>query len=604
VVAPNYAFATPILGGQASVGMMAIVGNTGASLAGTLSGSLAMRGTKVQPRSIAGRVEMRGFVAAAFFGPFIFLPTAASADQGTFWGSGSFASWAATADQPGFSFTDDYTHSKTTGSGDVARQLALRIGVLPNVSLQFSGTSSSLGDTSSATLGYVFATPVLGGQAAVSMSTPYGPKSGTLDATLTAGAGSLSTTRSVSVSSDVTTFGDLFPLASLKWNQGVHNFMTYVTGDIPVGPYNSRSLTNPGNGFAAIDSGGGYTYFNDQTGLEFSAVAGFTYNFINPFTHYQNGVDFHADLAAAKMLSDQVFVGPVGYIYDQVTGDSGSGALLGAFESQIFGVGPQIGFLFPIGKMAGFLNLRAYYEFGAVNRAAGWNGWLTFSIAPPDPDTTAATAPRRGSITYSKARVPPPIPLYNWTGFYIGANLGGAWASGTLSDIFTAGSVSASKSGFVGGGQLGYNYQIGSFVFGAEWVFDGTALNVSGPLGGFSAVANTNGISTLAARFGWADNNWLWYGKAGGGWAGNQETLTNGLLGIQETAFRLSTGWMMGAGIEYAFVPNWTAKLEYDYLGLNTATFNSTVVGLNADQLRLARQINMLTIGMNYKFSP
>ena len=65
------------------------------------------------------------------------------------------------------------------------------------------------------------------------------------------------------------------------------------------------------------------------------------------------------------------------------------------------------------------------------------------------------------------------LPVYNWTGFYIGANLGGAWASGTLSDSFTGGSVSASSSGVIDGGQLGYNFQNGNFVFGAELVFDG-----------------------------------------------------------------------------------------------------------------------------------
>jgi ABC-type amino acid transport substrate-binding protein len=94
--------------------------------------------------SIASRAG--SLAASAFFGTFGFLPTAALADQGTFWASGSYASWAAAADQPGFSFSDDYTHSRTTGSGDVARLIALRIGVLdPKVALQFSGTSRSFG---------------------------------------------------------------------------------------------------------------------------------------------------------------------------------------------------------------------------------------------------------------------------------------------------------------------------------------------------------------------------------------------------------------------------------------------------------------------------
>ena len=67
--------------------------------------------------------------------------------------------------------------------------------------------------------------------------------------------------------------------------------MTYVTGDLPVGDYNSASLANIGIGHGAVDSGGGYTYFDPQSGHELSAVLGFTYNLLNPSTQYQNGVD-------------------------------------------------------------------------------------------------------------------------------------------------------------------------------------------------------------------------------------------------------------------------------------------------------------------------
>ena len=85
--------------------------------------------------------------------------------------------------------------------------------------------------------------------------------------------------------------------------------MIYTMGDIPVGAYDSTRLANIGIGHGAIDGGGGYTYFNPQTGHEFSAVAGFTYNFVNTATNYQNGVDFHMDLAAAQFLSKQLFIG-------------------------------------------------------------------------------------------------------------------------------------------------------------------------------------------------------------------------------------------------------------------------------------------------------
>jgi hypothetical protein len=145
-------------------------------------------------------------------------------------------------------------------------------------------------------------------------------------------------------------------------------------------------LANLGLGHGAVDWGAGYTYLNPSTGREFSAVGGFTYNFENPDTNYQSGIDFHLDWGAAQFLSKQFFIGAVGYTYQQVTGDHGTGDVIGDFKSRVFGVGPQVGFLFPVGDRQGYLNLKGYKEFGAENRPEGWNMWLTFQIS------SAATA--------------------------------------------------------------------------------------------------------------------------------------------------------------------------------------------------------------------
>jgi hypothetical protein len=118
-------------------------------------------------------------------------------------------------------------------------------------------------------------------------------------------------------------------------------------------------------------------------------VAGFTYNLINTSTNYQNGIDFHLDWGASQFLSKQVLVGAVGYVYDQVTGDSGSGDHVGSFESRVVGIGPQIGYIFPLGDMQGYLNLKGYREFDASDRPSGFNVWLTFVISQAAP--TAAT---------------------------------------------------------------------------------------------------------------------------------------------------------------------------------------------------------------------
>ena len=115
-------------------------------------------------------------------------------------------------------------------------------------------------------------------------------------------------------------------------------------------PTNPTRLSNLGIGHGAIDAGGGYTYFNPATGHEFSGVLGFTYNFINTSTQYQNGVDMHFDWGASQFLTKQVQVGLVGYVYKEIGCDSGSGDRVGCFQSQVFGVGPQFGYVFPLSQ--------------------------------------------------------------------------------------------------------------------------------------------------------------------------------------------------------------------------------------------------------------
>ncbi|MGB8744157.1 MAG: transporter [Xanthobacteraceae bacterium] len=159
-----------------------------------------------------------------------------------------------------------------------------------------------------------------------------------------------------------------------------------------------KFLANIGIGHGAIDAGAGYTYFNPQMGHEFSAVGGFTYNLTNQATDYQNGVDFHLDMAASQFLSKQFFVGAVGYIYDQVSADRGSAPILGPIESRVAGIGPQAGYIFPVGGMQGVVNLKAYFEFDSHDRPDGWNTWVTFSISPPAPPAPSPPASRTAMI--------------------------------------------------------------------------------------------------------------------------------------------------------------------------------------------------------------
>jgi hypothetical protein len=342
-----------------------------------------------------GRQFSRSFLAVALIG-FVanaVLPNKSFADENgiSFWIPGQFGSLAALPAQPGWSFATIYYHTSVKAGGAVAAGREITIGQVPrtanvnlNVDLKARADLQFLVPT------YTFETPVLGGQLALSMANSIGYNSNvSIDGTLTTPLG----TRQGGIDDSRAGFSDLYPMATLKWHDGVHNYMTYVTGDIPVGTYDPTRLANFGIGHAAIDGGVGYTYLDLKTGHEFSVVTGLTYNFKNTNTDYQNGVDWHLDWGMSKFLSKQLHIGAIGYFYQQLTDDSGAPPILGNTKSAVIGVGPQIGYLFPVGEMHGYVNVKGYYEFDSTYRPKGWNTWLTLSISPAAP--SAATSHRR-----------------------------------------------------------------------------------------------------------------------------------------------------------------------------------------------------------------
>lgn len=322
------------------------------------------------------------------------LPQSATADEGgvSFWVPGFFGSLAATPQQPGWSLAMIYYHTSVSAGGNVAFARQVNHG---NITANFNGNISANLDAD-VNLGmaaptYVFRDPFLGGQASMVMLVPFGHGRASVDATLT-GSGPLGLSVSGGRTDTVSGFGDLVPQFNVRWNAGVHNFMTYITGNLTVGAYDQTRLINLGIGHSAIDAGGGYTYFNPQTGHEFSAVLGFTYNFENNHTQYQNGVDMHLDWGASQFLSKQWQVGLVGYLYNQISCDSGTGNRVGCFESRVAGIGPQIAYIFPLSEQyQGYLNFKGYKEFASENRPDGWNLWLTFAISPSEQKAAATS---------------------------------------------------------------------------------------------------------------------------------------------------------------------------------------------------------------------
>ena len=318
------------------------------------------------------------------------------ADEGgvSFWVPGTYGSLAAVPGVPGWSLAIINYYASVSAAGDVAAAREVMIGNLGrtinvNPNANFEGSGDSIWVTPS----YTFVTPVFGGQFALSMMGLVGRTIGDVSGTLTASSGGLPVTRQGTIDQGRTGFGDLYPQATLKWNSGVNNWMTYLTGDIPVGMYSSTSLANLGIGHGAIDGGVGYTYLDEKSGHELSAVMGLTYNLTNPTTNYQNGLDWHLDWGASQYLSKQFSVGLVGYFYDQITADRGCAPQLCPFESRVIGVGPQATYLFPIAGMQGYLNLKAYGEFDGHARPDGWNAWVTLSFSPSEPTATSSSKP-------------------------------------------------------------------------------------------------------------------------------------------------------------------------------------------------------------------
>ena len=315
------------------------------------------------------------------------------ADEGgvSFWIPGLFGSLAAAPQVPGWTLATINYYTAVTGAGNVAASREITINKFnATVNVNLNANLKANPDAIFVVPSYVFATPVFGGQFTVSMAAIAGRSITAVNGTLTASAGGLTATRQGALEDARDVFGDLYPQANLRWNSGVNNWMTYVMGDIPVGAYSSSNLANLGIGHGAIDGGVGYTYFDPKTGHEFSAVTGLTYNFVNPSTGYQNGIDWHLDWGASQFLTKQLQVGLVGYFYRQLTADRGGLPILGSFESQVVGVGPQIGYIFPVGKMQGYLNLKGYGEFDGDNRPHGWNTWLTLVLSPAPPSAEAS----------------------------------------------------------------------------------------------------------------------------------------------------------------------------------------------------------------------
>ena len=221
----------------------------------------------------------------------------------------------------------------------------------------------------------------------------------------------------------------------------------------------------------------------------------------------------------------------------------------------------------------------------------------------------AVSVVHAADLPIKAAPAPVVTPAYNWTGFYVGGNLGGVWSDGSVTDSLTGISLGTNRTGWLGGFQAGANYQFGrNWVVGIEGTWDWTSLDattglvpVPGTATFLQGSANTDWVATLAGRVGFAANNWLFYAKGGGGWVQNSASLmlqsAGGVLLAAANASNTNSGWLLGGGIEYGITPNWTVKVEYNHLELRDWTSTNAVRTFAFD-----RNLDMVTAGFNYKF--
>jgi len=225
----------------------------------------------------------------------------------------------------------------------------------------------------------------------------------------------------------------------------------------------------------------------------------------------------------------------------------------------------------------------------------------------------AASAALGADMAPPITKAPPPPPVYNWSGFYIGGNLGAGWSDISVTDTFGDTFTHTSNAQFVGGGQVGANYQfMGGAVIGIEADFDwlpNTNNSISGVTPGgvpISVSINNRWLTTVTGRLGYAWDRVLVYGKGGGAWVGaSNPSIAIGGVAFSPSTSSTNTGWTAGFGVEWAFAGTWSVRAEYDYVGLNNQNF--TVLGgpllgdLVSDH---NRNLQMFTVGLNYKFGP
>ena len=213
---------------------------------------------------------------------------------------------------------------------------------------------------------------------------------------------------------------------------------------------------------------------------------------------------------------------------------------------------------------------------------------LLVALAAP---ALAADLPRP---VYKAPSMYAPAPIFSWSGAYIGINGGYGWGSSRITTPAGATTGNFDINGGLAGGTLGYNIQAGSIVYGIEGDLDYSWIKGnSAPIAAGGFEVRNRYLATVRGRVGYAFDRFLPYITAGGAFGDVRTTTILGRSTDQQF------GWTVGGGLEYAFLGNWSAKLEYLYVRLSNADCPAAVCGLN-DEVRF--RSNVVRAGLNYRF--
>ena len=177
-----------------------------------------------------------------------------------------------------------------------------------------------------------------------------------------------------------TEVGDPVLNALIGWHQGNWHWNVGMLVNVPIGPWSNSSISNLSFNHWGLDTTAAVTWLDPKTGFEVSVAPGFTINWENPDTNYTTGTEFHVEFAVLKHFSQKFAAGIAGFHYQQITGDSGAGAVLGNFKGRVTALGPVVTYSFTVGKIPVAMQGMWLHDFDVENRLEGDLGVLTVSM--------------------------------------------------------------------------------------------------------------------------------------------------------------------------------------------------------------------------------